>query len=406
MFDFFFALVSDIDQKLPAGLIAYVATLVSVVAVGVLANLLVRFILVKIAGRVVKHTKYLWDDILFEQRLFHRLGNFTFPVVMQIFAGQLTLYDGLYERIVGIVVICMLILLVDSLMNSIDRIYRQHEISKIRPISALLQVIKIAIMIIGAIVGIAILLGESPVVLIGGLSAMTAVISLIFKDAILGFVAGIQLTANDMIRIGDWIEVPGQNANGDVIELSMTTVKVQNWDKTITCIPAYSLISDAFINWRGMKTAGGRRIKRAVYLSAVDIRLCDDEMLERLQRIELLRDYFTRKLPELDQHNYGLDPSIPVNVRRLTNIGTFRAYITAYLEQHPGVHHGMTCMVRQTQPDDRGLPLEIYCFTNTTDWVEYEGIQADIFDHLYAVAGEFGLSVYQKPSGVVFVREQ
>ena len=268
----------------------------------------------------------------------------------------------------------------------------------------MLQIIKVVLYIIGIIILIAILIGQNPIVLLGGIGAMTAVVSLIFKDAILGFVAGIQLTANDMIRIGDWVEMPKYSADGTVIELSLTTVKVRNFDNTITSIPAYTMVSDSFINWRGMELTGGRRIKRALYINTADIKFCNDSMIEKFGKIDLLKNYLGQKIQDINSHNTQLSADLdePVNGRRLTNLGTFRAYIFEYLNNHPGIHKGMLIMVRQLKSEGEGVPLEIYAFTNTTKWTEYEKIQADIFDHLYAVAPEFELSLFQKPSGSDF----
>jgi len=238
-------------------------------------------------------------------------------------------------------------------------------------------------------------------VLLGGIGAMTAIISLIFKDSILGFVAGIQLTSNDMIRIGDWIEMPKYSADGTVIDLSLTTVKIQNFDNTVTTVPAYALVTDAFINWRGMQKSGGRRIKRSIVIDASDVKLCDEETIEQFRKIELIGDYIDFKLADINDYNsdQNVDMSISINGRHLTNLGTFRAYITEYLKHHPCIRKDMSLMVRQLSSDGSGIPLEIYAFTNTIKWNEYEMIQADIFDHLYSVISEFGLSVYQQPTG-------
>jgi miniconductance mechanosensitive channel len=227
------------------------------------------------------------------------------------------------------------------------------------------------------------------------------VLLLIFKDPILGLVAGIQLSANDMLAVGDWLEMPKFGADGDVIDISLTTVKVRNWDKTITTIPAYALISDSFKNWRGMTESGGRRIKRAVHIDATSVRFLDEDDLKRLRRAQLLADYIEHKVRDIEAYNKEnqIDPESPVNGRRLTNLGTFRAYLTAYLRAHKGIHKDMTLMVRQLSPGADGVPLEIYAFSNDTAWVNFEGIQADIFDHIFAVIPEFGLRIHQSPTG-------
>jgi miniconductance mechanosensitive channel len=230
---------------------------------------------------------------------------------------------------------------------------------------------------------------------------MSAVLMLIFKDTILGFVAGVQLSTNDMLRVGDWIEMPQLNADGDVIDIALHTVKVRNWDKTITTIPSWRLISDSYKNWRGMQETGGRRIKRALYIDASSVHFLDDEEIRRLARLRLLADYLPSKERDVAQWNHGLGKAaaLPANRRRLTNLGTFRAYVQAYLDRHPQIHRELSCMVRQLASEAQGIPLELYCFTTTVAWADYEGIQADIFDHLFALLPEFGLALYQQPSG-------
>lgn len=393
-----------LEQFLPEGIVkdvTYYITLAVLVLICILVRLIIKWVVVRMAGRMVAGQKYKWGSILFQNKVFHRLTNVVIPIGLSAVISSLPGENSFLAKVNGVIGVWIFLLIFDAVLHSADQIYRLYEISKTRPIRGLLQVIKVAVYIISGIIAVAVLAGESPVVLLGGIGAMTAVTSLIFKDAILGFVAGIQLTANDMIRIGDWIEMPKCNADGTVIDLSMTTIKVENFDKTITAIPAYMLVSDAFINWRGMENSGGRRIKRAIYIDAAGVQLCDDAMIERFRNIELIRRYIKEKQIEIEQHNesFVYDAADPVNGRKITNIGTFRAYVSEYLKHHPGIHKDMTIMVRQLSPDDRGLPLEIYAFTNTTKWGEYEGIQSDIFDHLYAVASEFGLQIYQKPSG-------
>jgi miniconductance mechanosensitive channel len=266
--------------------------------------------------------------------------------------------------------------------------------------------VKLIIYLVGVIFVISLLIGRTPIYLFSGLGAMTAVLMLIFKDAILGFVAGIQLTANKMVTPGDWIQMPKYGADGDVIEVALTTVKVRNWDKTITTIPTYALISDSFKNWRGMRESGGRRIKRAINIDMNTIRLCTPEMLERFRRIQYISDYIDRKQKEVKEYNreHGVDDTSSVNGRRLTNIGTFRAYVIAYLKNHPMVRQDMTFLVRQLAPTEHGLPIEVYVFCKDIVWANYEAIQADIFDHFLAVVPEFDLRVYQSPAGSDFSR--
>jgi miniconductance mechanosensitive channel len=288
-----------------------------------------------------------------------------------------------------------------SLINGIVTLYEKHPVSREVPATSFVQVIKLVVGLIAVILGVSVLLNRSPILILSGLGAMTAVLLLIFKDAILGFVAGIQLAANRMIAVGDWIEMPKYGADGDVEEVALTTVKVRNWDKTRTTIPTYALISDSFKNWRGMQESGGRRIKRAIHIDLDSVKLMDPVLRERLGNIRHLRDYLAekdRELAEWHEQQGTISPD-DINRRHLTNIGTFRAYIERYLRRHPKIYQDMTLLVRQLPPDDRGLPIEIYCFTNDIRWAVYESIQADIFDHLIAVAREFDLRLFQQPSG-------
>lgn len=388
-------------QETSASGLAYVLTLIVVVSLCIAATAVIRRISVTIATRSAEKTKFTWDNILLRNRFIHRLSHMMVPIILTVFAGSFPGYESLISRVIRVYTIVVAVIIGDAALNSADEIYRGFAISKVRPIRGFIQVIKVVLYIIGIVLGIAALIGESPVVLLGGIGALTAVISLIFKDAILGFVAGIQLTSNDMIRIGDWIEMPKYYADGTVIDLSMTTVKVRNFDNTITAIPAYALVSDAFINWRGMEGSGGRRIKRSIYIDAQSVHLCTDEMLERFRKIERIRGYIDSRQEEIKQFNreQNADMSEPINGKGLSNLGVFRAYATAYLQHHPSIHMEMAILVRQLQASGRGIPVEVYAFTNTVKWDEYEGIQADIFDHLFAAIPRFGLRVFQQPSG-------
>jgi len=308
------------------------------------------------------------------------------------------------RRLAEIYMLAVGFLVGSAFLNAVVDIYRTFEVSQRIPIRGYIQVVKIVLLVAVGVLALSVTMDKSPWVFLTGMGAMTAVLLLIFKDAILGLVAGVQLVANDMVRPGDWIEMPRFGADGDVTEVTLTTVKVRNWDKTITTIPTYALISDSFKNWRGMSESGGRRIKRAVNLDVNSIRFCNDEMLSRLQHIEHLRPYLEGKQAELEEYNreHPSDPASPVNGRRLTNIGTFRAYVVAYLRAHPKIHNEMTFLVRQLAPTPNGLPLEIYVFSNDQEWANYEAIQADIFDHLLAALPEFGLRVFQNPTGADF----
>ncbi len=292
---------------------------------------------------------------------------------------------------------------ISGALDYVNEVYRRRPEAKSRPIKGYLQVLKIAIYFGAAIVMVSALIDESPLLLLSGLGAMAAVLLLVFKDTILSLVASVQLTSNDMLRVGDWIEMPSMNADGDVIDIALHTVKVQNFDKTITTIPTHKLISDSYRNWRGMSESGGRRIKRSLVIDQNSVRFLGVEELVGLKRFKLLDAYLARKEEEIAEWNRhelasGVDE---INARRITNIGTLRAYVIAYLKSHPRIaDEGFTLLVRQLPPGPQGLPLEIYCFTDTVHWAEYEAIQADIFDHMLAILPQFGLRIFQEPSGL------
>lgn len=292
-------------------------------------------------------------------------------------------------------------LAIANFLNLINAVYSRRPEAASRPIKGYLEVLKIIVYGVAVILMIAALVDRSPVILLSGLGAMAAVLMLIFQDTILSLVASVQISSNDVVRVGDWIEMPHLNADGDVIDIALHTVKVQNWDKTITTVPTRKLISEPVKNWRGMQQSGGRRIKRSIHLDQNSVRFLTDEEQGRFHRFSLLTSYLQEKEEDIREWNARLPErsSDLVNTRRVTNLGTFRAYVERYLRSHPGIHQGMTLMVRQLAPGSEGLPLEIYCFTNTVAWVGYEGIQADIFDHLLAILPEFGLRVYQRPAG-------
>jgi len=350
--------------------------------------------------KIAAKNKNAWLDIFLKRRVFHHAANLLIPVTIYYYgyalpATHVAVRDFVLKA-VGIVTVTVSTFLINALISSVDEIYQNKEVSKTKPLRGFFQVIKIVSFIICVLVGISIFAGQNSINLIGGIGAMTAVVTFIFKDAILGFAAGQQLIGNDLIRIGDWIEMPKHNANGNIVEISMTTIKVENFDRTYTSIPTYSLISDSFINWRGMIDTGARRIKRAINIDARDVRFCDDGMLDRFETIAIIKDYIVDKRAEACRFNEerGVDTSCAANGRRITNIGVFRAYIQAYIEQHPGLRQDMTVIIRQLASARHGIPLEIIAFTNTIDSTQYEEIQADIFDHLYAISSEFGLRVH------------
>jgi miniconductance mechanosensitive channel len=379
-----------------------------VVLLALVAKWVSRKIIQHGVERLIRRSRTRWDNFLYERKFFGRLSHVV-PAVIVILAGPQCFRETSYaaqataviSNAVYIYLLLVTMLVIDSFLHGVQDIYNQYSVSKRMPIRSFLQIAKLVLYIFLGIWIVAILIGRSPVYFLTGLGAMTAVLLIIFRDAILGFVAGITLTTNDMVRLGDWIEMPNYGANGDVIDVSLASVKVRNWDKTITTIPTYALISDSFKNWRGMQESGGRRISRAVNIDMNSVRFCSREMLEKYKKIRYIREYIERKEREVAEHNAQLEVTEDdlLNGRHLTNLGTLRAYLAAYLHNHPRIHKDMTFLVRQLAPTEHGLPMEIYVFTTTTAWAEYEGIQSDIFDHVLAILPEFDLRVHQTPTG-------
>ncbi len=369
------------------------------------AHFLFKAIVVRGVHALAKKSMVTWDDVLIEHNVIGRLAQIVPGTV--IYSG-ISFVPGLPESLVQLTrnvaagyMVLMVTLALSALLSAGNTIYSRMPVAKSRPLKGFVQLLQIAVWVFGAVMIVAAVLDRSPLLLLSGLGAMTAILLLVFKDTILSLVASVQLTAQDMVRVGDWIEMPQFGADGDVIDVQLHTVKVQNWDKTITTIPTHQLITTSFKNWRGMSQAGARRIKRAIYLDVASIRFQRPDEVAHFKRFALLKDYIAAKEKELNDYNASLETEVDeaVNMRRLTNIGMLRAYAANYLKNHPAIHKGMTLMVRQLAPGPEGLPLEIYCFTSTTVWGEYESIQADIFDHLLAIVPEFGLRLYQKPAG-------
>lgn len=391
-----------------AVLIVRASLVAAVILLSYIANFLAKRLLLRGLGRLIKRTDTKWDDVLLEKKVFDRLSHLAPALVIYnmadfALAGAPDLI-GLAEAGALIYMIIVGLLVIDSLLSSLLSIYRTFEISHRVPIKGFVQVAKVILFFVGVILILSIILDKRPGILLGGLGALTAVLMLIFKDAILGFVSGIQLTTNDMVRRGDWLEMPKYGADGDVIDISLTTVKVQNWDKTISTVPTYALMTESFKNWRGMSESGGRRIKRAFNIDTTSIKFCTDQMLQRFSKIHYLTEYIEAKKKELAEYNaeHNIDNSVLINGRRMTNIGTFRAYIVAYLRNHPKIHQQMTFLIRHLAPTASGLPIEIYVFSNDQDWANYEAIQADIFDHILAVVSQFDLRIFQNPTGSDF----
>jgi len=375
------------------------------------AYFIVRKVVVVIVSRVVKKTRNTWDDELLNSQIFKWVA-LLIPVVIVLNAAPhaiITHHDGLpifskfIEISAHVAIIILAFLAINSLLNILERIYSRFEVSKELPLKSLFQVIKIILVLAATIFIVSTLIGKPAVLIFSGLGAMTAIMILIFKDSILGLVAGIQLSANRMVARGDWIEMPKFGADGEVLEVALTTVKIRNWDKTITTIPTYALISDSFKNWRGMSNSGVRRIKRSVNIDMSTVCFLDEETLASMKNITLLKQYLTEKEQELSEWNTAnADPANRLNARALTNFGTFRAYMKAYLDNHAKISSDETLLVRQLQPTEHGIPIELYIFTTDNRWAQFEDIQSDIFDHLLSVLPEFGLRAFQRPSDASF----
>ena len=381
-------------------------------ALAMSARWLAHWLLLRGLGRTADATQARWSRVILHPTVLRRLAQVTPSLVVQLTVGAIPHLPVAGAAVIRNVAVAVTVLhIVRTLSALLDAIHEEHERSgrssavPTRSIKSHVQLARLALVLLGSIVIIAALIDRSPLILLSGLGAMSAVLMLVFKDTLLSFTAGLQLASNDMLRVGDWIEMPQLGADGDVIDIALHTVKVQNWDKTITTIPTWRLMSESFRNWRGMSESGGRRIKRTLRLDAASVRFLDDQEVARLKKVALLRPYLERKEGEVRDTNAALAQRLgelataPANRRRLTNLGTFRAYIDAYLRHHPGIHKEMTLMVRAMEPSPEGVPMEIYCFTATTAWAQYEGIQSDIFDHLLAILPEFGLRLYQKPTG-------
>lgn len=381
--------------------LAYGILIALIIILCIIANFITKKVVLKIITRIIRNNKFTWDDILLERKVFHKLSHIVPAIIIFSFASSFPDYEVLIGRAAFVYMFVVIILVINAFLTALNDIYNTFEVSKVRPIKGYIQVVKIALFIFGGIILISTLIGQNPLILISGLGALSAVLMLVFKDSILGLVAGVQLSANDMVRVGDWIEMPKYNADGDVFDITLNTVKIRNFDKTVTMVPSYAFISDSFKNWRGMQETGGRRIKRSIYIDISSIKFLSQDMIDEFKKIQYLTDYIADKEQEIEAHNreLGVDLDNMVNGRHLTNIGTYRIYIENYLKNHKLIHKGLIAMVRQLAPGEYGLPLEIYAFTSDTRWLTYEAIQADIFDHVLAIAPEFGLRVFQNPTG-------
>ncbi len=372
----------------------------ALVALVLIVHLIIKHWVLRFLHFVVRQTRVDWDQTLFEAGAFEAL-SYLVPALLLYQGARLFTPVATLQQALLIVIAVILVMAIHGFLNGLLVVYNQFPISLRKPLKGYFQVIKLFVTLAGGIIIISILLQQSPWFLLSGLGALTAVLMLIFQDTILSLIASIQLMGNDLIRVGDWLEVPRFDADGSVEEVALHSIQIRNWDATITTIPTHKLVQDSFRNWRGMTDSGGRRIMRSVVIDQSSIKFLEDEDIEHLRGIALLRDYLDAKQEDIAEHNktVGGDLDITANGRRLTNIGTFRAYVDAYLRNHPQIRQDMTFLVRQLAPTPQGLPLELVVFTDDTRWSVYENIQADIFDHLLAVVPEFGLRVFQSPSG-------
>ena len=398
-------MIEYLSPYLPQNPLLHSLAILGVLAViSLLAFYITEKIILSLLTLMFRKTSTDLDDILVNRNVFNRLAYLVPALIFYNFAYAAPQFTVIIQRASLSLMALSGLLVINAFLSALSDIYEKTKYSERMHIKSYIQITKLIVNILGVVVIVAILIDKNVAWLLSGLGAMTAVLLLIFKDTILSLVASLQISSNDLFKIGDWIEAPQFGADGDVIDIALHAVKIQNWDKTISIIPTHKLIDSAFRNWRGMSESGGRRIKRSLFIDMNSIRLCTEELLEKFTHFELLKDYIEQKTKEVADHNKSnsINTAELINGRRLTNVGTFRAYIEAYLRNNSKIHPEMTFLIRQLEPTSRGLPIQIYVFTNDTDWVRYEGIQADIFDHLLAIIPEFRLKVFQSPTGKDF----
>lgn len=403
-------IIKELVSRLPftngyEGQIALPLTLLIIAGLAFLANAIAKGLIVGFIQKLVSRTENTKDDILVKRHVFDRLSQLAPAIIIYTLAPSALVALPPIAQLVSILSLVYMVivgtLFLDALLGAGLEIYQTYDISRHFPIVSFVQIAKLLLYFLAFISVISLILGQSPFTFIAGLGAMTAVLMLVFKDPILGFVAGIQLSTNRMVAVGDWIEMPKYGLDGDVMEIALTTVKVRNFDMTVTTVPTQALINESFKNWCGMQESGGRRIKRSVHIDVSSIKFCTEPMLARFENIQYIADYINTKKQEIATYNQqqDVDNNALVNGRRLTNVGTFRAYIEAYLRNHPQISTDMTFLVRQLKPTQNGLPIEVYVFSTEKRWTHYEAIQADIFDHILAATSEFDLRLFQNPTG-------
>jgi miniconductance mechanosensitive channel len=386
-------------------IIAIVVSVIILLSISWLAYILAWKIMRKTIIPIVQQSRTTFDDLLVKHRFFKRLAFFVPAIILYYLLDDAVgvppeKIPMIIFNLIDVWVVVISVMIFNSILSTIRDYYQRYQISKERPIDSFIQALKIIAYIVAGLFVIGIFVNRDITALLLGMGTMSAVLMLIFRDPILGFVGGLQLTFNSMVRIGDWISVPKFDADGVVLEITLTVVKVQNWDKTISMIPTYALVTNSFQNWRGMEESGGRRIKRSINIDMDSVKFCTPEMLESYRKIQILQPYLDKKEKEIEEYNKvnKIDPAVFVNGRRQTNLGVFRAYLKVYLKKREDINPTMTFLVRHLQPTEKGLPVEVYVFTKTTEWGNYENVQADIFDHILAAIPEFNLKVYQYPS--------
>ncbi|MFT4525797.1 MAG: miniconductance mechanosensitive channel [Granulosicoccus sp.] len=378
------------------------------ILIAFIVDVIARKVILRLVQSLVAKSKTEVDDVFFENRVFRGMAHVLpalviligAPIILQDFPGALKYVTKLSY----VLMVIAIVLVFNAFMNSVHVLLSRNELFKDKPIQSYVQVAKLIGYLVAGVLIISTLIGKSPVVVLSAFGAVAAVLIFVFKDTILGLVASIQISVNDLIRVGDWVSMDKYGADGDVVDISLNTIKVQNWDKTISTIPTYMFTADSFKNWRGMEEAGGRRVKRAINMKISSIKFCDSDMINRFAKFDLLTEYLTERGEEVASHNQTLssDLSVSINGRKLTNIGVFREYASRYISANANTHQGLTKMVRQLAPTSEGVPIELYFFTKTTEWGEYEQIQSDVFDHLLASVYLFDLEVFESPTGADF----
>lgn len=387
---------------------AVIILIIGLLILGIIVDRISREVLLSGFAKIASKSKTHWDDLLIKHRVVTAIAHlapvlFIFYFLPHVFQEYETVVDYV-NRLSEIVVIITALIVIFRFLNVVREILEGIALFKDKPLQSYFQLIKIVIGIIMGVLILSIIADKSIMYFFGAFGAISAVLLLVFKDTILGFIASIQLAANDMIRVGDWVQMDKYGADGDVIEINLATVKVKNWDKTITTVPTYSFISDSFKNWRGMQETGSRRIARSIFINQHSVKFCDNDLLERFKKIYILKGYVEEKEKEIEEYNKErkVDITQVSNGRRMTNLGTFRAYLLRYLENHPKINQELTLLVRQLEPTANGIPIQVYAFCNDIAWANYEAVQSDIFDHILAVASQFELEVFQNPSGSDF----